>query len=144
MCVGLNTASWLGCDIYVLSSLHGSTGECVCQTWVCARYRVIDGVCPDEVPAHIVAHWNSGRMSLGHDRALQGAFAAHVRAWRANLHAGDVGGTVLEYDCIFYRPHPLAPMQYPADAVTLFGGCFRGFGKSSLCETSYTSGGKLF
>ena len=67
-------------------------------------------------------------MSLERNRALQGAFAAHVRAWRALLHAGDAGGIVLEDDCIFYRPHPLAPMQYPTDAVTLLGGCFRGFG----------------
>jgi len=102
---------------------------------------VIDGVCPDEVPAHIVAHWNSGRMSLEHNRALQGAFAAHVRAWRAILHAGDAGGIVLEDACIFYMPHPLAPRHYPTDAVTLLGGCFRGFGKWCVCEALYTAAG---
>jgi hypothetical protein len=64
---------------------------------------------------------------------LQGAFAAHVRAWRALLHAGDAGGIVLEDDCIFYSPHLLAPMQYPTDAVTLLGGCFRGFGMGCVC-----------
>ena len=101
-----------------------------------ASYRVIDGVCPNEVPGNIVAHWNSGRMRLERNRALQGARAAHVRAWRALLHAGDAGGTVLEDDCIFYRPHPLAPMQYPTGAVALLGGCFIGFGKLGVCETS--------
>ena len=34
-------------------------------------------------------------------------------------------------------------MQYPTDAVTLLGGCFRGFGKWCVCETSYISGGKF-
>ena len=92
MCVGLTTASWLGCDIYFVISLHDSTGEArMSNMGLGARYMVIDGVCPDEVPAHIaalpVAHWNSGRMSLEHNRALQGACAAHVRAWRAILHA---------------------------------------------------------
>ena len=84
MCVGLTTASWLGCDIYFVVSLHDSTGEArLSNMGLRARYRVIDGVCPDEVPAHIVANWNSGRMRLEHNRALQGAFAAQVRAWRA-------------------------------------------------------------
>ena len=120
---------------YFVISLRDSTGEArLSNMGLCARYRVIDGVCPDEVPAHIVAHWNSGRMSLERNRALQGAFAAHVRAWRALLHAGDAGGIALEDDCIFYRPHPLAPMQYPTDAVTLLGGCSRGFGRWCLCE----------
>ena len=101
--------------------LRDSTGEArLSNIGLCASYRVIDGVCPDEVPAHILVHWNSGRMSLAHNRALQGAFAAHVRAWRAILHAGDAG-IVLEDDCIFYRPHPLAPRHYPTDAVTLLG-----------------------
>ncbi len=49
---------------------------------------------PNEVPAHIVAHWNSGRMSLERNKALQGAFSAHVWARRALLHAGDAGGIV--------------------------------------------------
>ena len=69
---------------YFVISLRDSTGE---ARWsimgLCARYRVIDGVCPDEVPAHIVANWNSRRMILARHKALQGAFAAHVRAWRA-------------------------------------------------------------
>ena len=113
---------------YFVISQRESTGEArLSKVGLCARYRVIDGVCANEVPAHIEAHWNSGRMSLERNRALQGAFAAHVQAWRALLHAGDAGGTVLEDDCIMYRPHPLAPMQYPTDAVTLLGGCFRGF-----------------
>ena len=107
------------------------------------KYRVIDGVRPDDVPAHILAYWNAGRMTLERNRALQGAFAAHVRAWRAILDAGDGGSIVLEDDCISYRPHPFSLVQYPTDAITLLGGCFRGFGKWGLCETSYINAGKF-
>ena len=61
---------------YFVILLHDSTGEARLskKMGLCARYRVIDGVCPNEVPAKIVAHWNSGRMSLERNRALQGAF----------------------------------------------------------------------
>ena len=108
-----------------------------------ARYMVIYGTCPDEVPARMVAHWNSVRMSLERNKALQGAFAAHVKAWHALVHAGSIVGIVLEDDCIFYRPHPHRPEQYPTNAITLLGGCFRGFGAWGMCETSYISGGKF-
>jgi hypothetical protein len=49
----------------------------------------------------------------------------------------------LEDDCIFYRPHPHRPEEHPTNAITLLGGCFRGFGAWGLCETSYISGGKF-
>ena len=62
-------------------------------------YTIIDGVRPDDVPDHIQAHWHAGRMKLERNRALQGAFAAHVNAWRAIQHAGDDGAIVLEDDC---------------------------------------------
>ena len=43
------------------------------------------------MPDHIQAHWYAGRTGLDRNRRLQGAFAAHVQAWRAILHAGDNG-----------------------------------------------------
>ena len=49
----------------------------------------------------------------------------------------------MEDDCISYRPHPFSLAQYPTDAITLLGGCFRGFGKWGLCETSYINAGKF-
>ena len=129
---------------YFVISLRDSTGEeRLSNMNLFVKYRVIDGVRPDDVPAHILAYWHAGRMTLERNRALQGAFAAHVRAWRAILDAGDGGSIVLEDDCISYRPHPISPAQYPPDAITLLGGCFRGFGKWGLCETSYINAGKF-
>ena len=34
-------------------------------------------------------------------------------------------------------------MQYPTDAVTLLGGCLRGFGQWGARATSYMSGGRF-
>ena len=108
---------------YFVISLRDSTGEeRLSNMNLFVKYRVINGVRPDDVPAHILAYWHAGRMSLERNRALQGAFAAHVRAWRAILDAGDGGSIVLEDDCISYRPHPISPAQYPTDAITLLGG----------------------
>ena len=106
-------------------------------------YTIIDGVHPDHVPEHIQAHWYAGRMSLERNRALQGAFAAHVNAWQAIQDGGDDGAVVLEDDCVYYRQHPLTTEQYPSNAITLLGGCFRGFGKWGVCETSFISAGKF-
>ena len=129
---------------YFVISLRDSIGEeRLSNMNLFVKYTVIDGVRPDDVPAHISAHWHSGRMSLERNRALQGAFAAHVRAWEAILAAGDDGFIVLEDDCISYRQHPISPAQYPIDAITLLGGCFRGFGNSGMCETSYIDGAKV-
>ena len=108
-----------------------------------STYTLIEGVRPDDVPEHIRKHWNSGRTSLDRTRALQGAFAAHVKAWRAILDGGDVGAIVLEDDCIYYRWHPLMPDRFPPGAITLLGGCFRSFGKCGQCETSFISQGHL-
>ena len=62
MCVGLATASWLGRDILCDFVARQHREARLSKMGVCAKYRVIDGVCPTEVPAHIVAHWNSGGM----------------------------------------------------------------------------------
>ena len=108
-----------------------------------ADYTLVAGVCPDNVPEHIRNHWYYGRMGLERNRALQGAFTAHVKAWEAVQRAGDDGAIVLEDDCLYYRQHPHSVAQYPRDAITLLGGCFRGFGKWGLCETSFISAGKF-
>ena len=129
---------------YFVISLRDSTGEeRLSNMNLFVKYRVIDGVRPDDVPAHILAYWHAGRMSLERNRALQGAFAAHVRAWRAILDAGGGGSIVLEDNCISYRSHPISPAQYPTDAITLLGGCFRGFGNWGVCERSYINAGKF-
>ena len=90
-------------------------------------YTIIDGIRPDDAPAHMQRQWHSGRMNLARNRVLQGEFAAHVIAWRAIQHAGDDGAIVLEDDCVVYRPRPLTSAQYPLNAITLLGDCFRGF-----------------
>ena len=59
-----------------------------------ADYTLVAGVCPDNVPEHIRTHWYYGRMGLERNRALQGAFTAHVKAWEAVERAGDDGAIV--------------------------------------------------
>ena len=126
-------------------SLPGQVGQtCLAKMQLPSTYTLIEGVRPDDVPEHIRKHWNSGRMSLDRNRALQGAFAAHVKSWRASLDGGDVGAMVLEDDCIYYRSHPLTPDSFPTGAIALLGGCFRGFGTWSVCVTSFVSQGHFW
>ena len=129
---------------YFVISLEDSIGERRLSNMnLPALYTIVKGVRPDDVPDHITQHWNVGRMSLERNRALQGAFAAHVKAWHAVVAGGDDGAVVLEGDAIFYRQHPMSSAQYPRNAITLLGGCFRGFGRWGLCETSFISAGKF-
>ena len=96
-------------------------------------YTIIDGVRPDDFPAHIQEPWFVGRMSLERNQARQGAFAAHVNAWRAIQHVGDSGAIVLEDDCIFYRQHRLTSAEYPIGCDYIVGWLF----PWGVCETSF-------
>ncbi len=108
--------------------------------WLDSSFVWVKGVNALEVPDHIHEHWYSGRMGVERNRTLQGAFAAHSKAWREIVDSdADHGVIVLEDDCVQFREYPRDAQSYPSDAITLLGGCFKGFGRWSCRMTGFVT-----
>jgi hypothetical protein len=88
-------------------------------------WTLVRGVLPEEVPEHVRSHWFPGRYSAERNARLQGAFSAHLKAWRSLAAEGSPEAIILEDDALLLRE---IPEDLP-NAVTLLGGVFCGFGR---------------